>query len=104
MERSKAESFTAYLEAKQRRERSRAAGSASPGTAFTILAALAGNSGQPMPLSELQAASGMSFTSFAEAVKRLQDSGYITLAGAPGSESAQLTVLGNEVAALARPA
>jgi hypothetical protein len=35
----------------------------------------------------------MSFTSFAEAIKRLQDSGYITLLGPPGGESAQLTKL-----------
>jgi hypothetical protein len=35
----------------------------------------------------------MSFTSFAEAIKRLQDSGYITLLGPPAGESAQLTKL-----------
>jgi hypothetical protein len=42
------------------------------GTAFSLLTALAGNFGQPMTLiPDLQAASGMSFNDFAEAVRRL---------------------------------
>ncbi len=57
-----------------------------------------------MPLPDLQASSGFSFTDFAEAIKRLEEMGYITLRGAPGSESAQLTELGVDVASLARPA
>jgi len=57
-----------------------------------------------MSLSDLQAASGMNFTEFAESIKRLQESGYITLSGAPASESAQLTEFGAEVASLARTA
>jgi hypothetical protein len=51
----------------------------------------------------LQAASGMDFASFAEAIKRLRDLGYIAVAGAPGSESAELTKLGKDVAAIAQP-
>jgi len=101
MAQSKAESFTAYLEAKQRARKS---APAAGGTAFSILAVLAGNTGLPMSLTDLQAASGMSFTSFAEAIKRLRDSDYITLSGAPGSEAAQLTKLGAEVASLAESA
>lgn len=104
MAQSKAESFTAYLEAKQRARKEKESAPAAGGTAFSILAVLAVNTGQPMPLPNLQAASGMSFTSFAEAIKRLQESGYITVTGAPGSEAAQLTALGRDVAALARPA
>ena len=77
---SKAESFTAYLEAKQL-------------GAKALAAPVAGGT-----------ASGMSFTSFAEAIKRLQDSGYITLNGPPGVESAQLTPLGADVASLAASA
>jgi len=56
-----------------------------------------------MPLSELQAASGMNFTSFAEAIERLRDSDYNAVAGAPGSESADLTKLGKDGVAIARP-
>ena len=102
-EQSKADSFTAYLEAKRRRRQEKAAQPGSGGTAFSILAVLGENEGW-MPLGDLQAASGMSFTSFAEAIKRLRDSDYLTLSGAPGSESAELTRLGREVASLARPA
>lgn len=100
MAQSKADSFTAYLEAKQRAKKSATAG----GTALSILSVLAGNAGQPMSLTDLQAGSGMNFTSFAEAIKRLRDSDYITLTGAPGSESAELTKMGTEVASLAQPA
>jgi hypothetical protein len=104
MAQSKAESFTAYLEAKQQRKRAEPPQQTGGGTALSILAVLAGSGRDATPLPDLQAASGMSFTDFAEAVKRLQDSGYLTIAGAPGSETAQLTKLGQDVAALARPA
>lgn len=53
---------------------------------------------------DLQAASGMTFTGFADAIKHLQASGYIALVGDPGSELAQLTEIGSQVAALAEPA
>ena len=102
MERSKAESFTAYLEEKQRQERAKSAATATSGTAMSILAALTG--GRHMALTELQAASGMSFADFAEALKRLQNSGYLTISGEPGREVAELTRLGEDVAELARPA
>ena len=57
-----------------------------------------------MLLADLRAASDMTFTDFAESVGRLKDSGYITINGVPGSESAELTKLGAEVGSLARPA
>ena len=99
MERSKAESFTVYLKEKQRLERATAP--ATGGTAMSILAALAG--GSHMALTELQSASGMSFADFAEAIQRLQNSGYLILSGDPGREVAELTRLGEDVAQLARP-
>jgi hypothetical protein len=102
MAQSKAESFTAYLEAKQRWERQKH--TPGGGTAFSILTALADSAEHPMLWPALQAAVGMSFATFAGAVKRLLESGYITLTGAPGSEVARLTVLGADVADLARRA
>ena len=102
MAQSKADSFTAYLEAKQRAEKAKQSPPASAGgTALSILAVLAGNAGLPMPLvPDLQTASGMTFSGFADAIKRLQETGYITLVGPPGSEVAQLTNLGAQVAPL----
>jgi hypothetical protein len=46
---------------------------------------------------------GMSFSSFAEAIKRLRDSDHVAKVGAPGNETAQLTKLGTEVASPAEP-
>jgi predicted transcriptional regulator len=100
MERSKADSFTAFLEAQQRLRSS--AQRASGGTAFTLLLKLAEAPSQQMPVTELMAASGMSFADFAEALKSLGDSGYLTLAGTPGNEVTSLTKLGEDVARLAR--
>jgi hypothetical protein len=97
-------SFTTYLREMQRWEKEKQSAPVAPGTAFSVLALLAENAGVPKPLSDLQAASGMGFTEFAAAIKRLQESGYMTIAGAPASESAQLTELGADVASLVRPA
>jgi hypothetical protein len=100
-----ANSFTTYLEEKQRWEREKQAAPVGAGTAFSVLAVLGASAGQSMPLMpDLQAASRMDFANFADAIKRLQAMGYIILAGAPGNESAQLTELGADVAALARTA
>ena len=105
MERSKAESFTAYLEAGRKSEReARVAPAQSGGNALTLLAALALDGRGVMLLSDLQQASGMSFFQFSEAVKRLVETGYLTVKGDPGSESAVITKLGAEVAELVRPA
>ena len=57
-----------------------------------------------MPLAELQEACGMNFLDFSQSLKRLADTGYLTVNGAPGSEAAELTKLGADVAELARPA
>ncbi len=102
MERSKAESFTAYLEYKQRQDAQRAP-RAGGGTSLAILGSLAEARDRRMGLTDLQAASGMSFADFAESIKRLQESGYLTVSGEPGRETAELTRLGADVAELARP-
>jgi DNA-binding IclR family transcriptional regulator len=102
MERSKADSFSAYLQEKQRLEKATRSASAAGGTALALLGALAEASDRRMTLAELQAASGMTFGGFAEALKRLQASGYLTVSGAPGKETAELTRLGEDVAELAR--
>jgi DNA-binding transcriptional ArsR family regulator len=101
MERSKADSFTAYLEARQR-DRAAPAAPASGGTSLSLLAALAGAPRGAMTMAELQQAGGMSFDSFSQSIKRLEDTGYLTVSGQPGSETAQLTKLGSDVAELAR--
>jgi len=103
MERSKADSFTAYLEYKQRLDKQQRSAPATGGTAFSILEVLAGNAGQGMTAPELQAASGMSLLDFAEALKRLRDSGYVTVSGDPGHEIVELTRLGADTASLVRP-
>lgn len=101
MGQSKAESFTAYLEEKQRLEKQRSAPAAG-GSALALLSELAAAPGRQLTLPELQAASGMSFVDFSQALKRLADSGYLTVSGQPGRESAQLTNLGADVADLVR--
>lgn len=104
MERSKAESFIPYLEAKQKSEReARNAPRSGGGTAFSVLVALAEGPQGAMALSDLQQASGLSFFEFTESLKRLMGTGYLTVAGEPGRETASLTKLGAEVADLARP-
>jgi hypothetical protein len=94
-----ADSFTAYLEAKQRLKPS-----PPPATGATPLSLLfkLEESGQ-MPLAELQSASGMAFGEFASAVSDLGKSGYLEVSGDPGHEVAKLTSLGENVASLARP-
>jgi hypothetical protein len=83
MERSKAESFTAYLEAKQRMERSER-------VELSIRGSLSEAPSGRMALVELQAASGMRFVDFAEALKRVQASGHLNVIGVPGREMVEL--------------
>jgi predicted transcriptional regulator len=104
MQRPKADSFTTFLEAQERLKSS--AASARPvmgGTPLTLLFTLAEAPELQMRVTDLMAASGMSFTDFAEALKSLKDSGYLTLSGPPSSEAATLTKLGEDVARLAQP-
>jgi len=102
MERSKADSFTAFLKEKQRLKSMRQP-QQQGATPLTLLNVLAEAPQQQMLVQELQAASGMSFTGFAEALKALQESGYLALSGPPGGETAVLAPLGLNVAGLARP-
>ena len=102
MERSKADSFTAFLQEKQRLK-STSQPLAQGATPLTLLKVLADAPQQQMPVQDIQAASGMSFSAFAEALKALQESGYLAVSGPPGGESAVLTPLGVDVAGLARP-
>lgn len=104
MERSKADSFTAYLEAKQRLKATVAVHSGAGSTPLSLLFTLADAPLAEMRLAELQAASGMPFEEFAGAVKDLSASGYLTVAGPPGSEIVILTARGRDVSRLARPA
>jgi DNA-binding MarR family transcriptional regulator len=108
MERSKADSFTAFLEAKQRlKAKTEAATStAQPGgnTPLSLLFKLADSSRPGMKLSDLEAESGMPFATFADTIKSLGDSGYLTVVGSPGNEIVTITALGQEVSRLARPA
>ncbi len=96
---SKAESFSAYLEAW---ERSKPNPPASSGTALAVLHALAGSDQMRMPVKDLMTVSSMTFTDFADCLKNLQQSGYLTLSGPPGAEVARLTPLGEDVSRLAR--
>jgi hypothetical protein len=100
VERAKADSFTAYLEAKQRLQPS--APAATGATPLSLLFKVA-EAGQT-PLAELQAASRMPFGEFAAALKNLSNSDYLTVSSAPGHEVASLTTLGEDVSRLARPA
>jgi predicted transcriptional regulator len=100
MERPKADSFTAFLEAQQRLQSSEQ--SVVDITPLTLLFKLAEAPNLKMPVTELMAASGMSFTDFAEALKSLNESGYVTLAGPPSNEVASLTKLGEGASHLAR--
>ncbi|MFN0104318.1 MAG: hypothetical protein ACKV2U_19805 [Bryobacteraceae bacterium] len=102
MEPSKADSFTAFLQEKQRLKAMRQ--TPQPGASpLTLLQVLADAPGRQMPVQEVQAAAGMSFIGFAEALNGLKESGYLTLIGPPGGESAVLTALGADVARLSRP-
>src|SRR5438552_4065799 len=104
MERSAMTSFIPYLEAKQRSEREkRNAPQSSGGTALSVLFALATGPQGAMALTDLQQTSGMTFFEFSECLKRLVATGYLSVAGEPGHETASITKLGAEVAALARP-
>jgi hypothetical protein len=52
------------------------------------------------PLNVLQAASGLTFSEFADAVKWLQEAEFISVSGAPGQEVVSLTASGRTLGAL----
>jgi hypothetical protein len=96
---SKADSFSAYLEAKQRMKSS---APASGGTSLAVLSTLANADHQQMAVKDLMVISGMPLTDFADALKGLKESGYLTLSGPPDTEVAKLTTLGQDVTRLSR--
>ena len=105
MERSKSDALLFYLQASEKARQMRSGPTpGAGGTALSVLMALAAEPRGVMALTDLQQASGMGFLEFSEAMKRLVGTGYLTVSGQPGAETAQLTRLGEEVADLARPA
>jgi DNA-binding IclR family transcriptional regulator len=102
MERSKPDALMTWLEWRKKDRAARRPVTA--GTAFSVLAALADVPQGAVALSDLQQASGMSFFDFSQALGHLVETGYVTVGGQPGSETAQLTKIGAEVAEAARPA
>lgn len=96
---SKADSFSAYLEAKQRMKSS---APTSSGTSLGLLNVLANAEQQQMAVKDLMDLSRMSLTDFADALKSLKESGYLTLSGPPDAEVARLTTLGQDVTRLSR--
>ncbi|MEK7404305.1 MAG: hypothetical protein AAB225_04285 [Acidobacteriota bacterium] len=101
-EERKVGSFSAFLEARQKRERSQ---QPAPRTSpIALLSILAGTDGRELPVSDLMTQSGMEFMEYAEALKNLRGAGFVDLAGQPGAEVVKLTPRGEETAALARSA
>jgi len=68
-----------------------------------LLNALAAADQKQMAVKDLMTVSGMAITDFADALKSLQKSGYLTLSRPLSAEVATLTPLGEEVSRLARP-
>ena len=101
-DKAKAGSFSAFLEAEQKRERRRQA--PTKGSAIGLLGILADVKDKELPVAELISKGGMGFVECAEALKSLETAGLIVLSGGAGDEVARLTSKGEEVALLSRPA
>ncbi len=101
-QKTKAGSFSAFLEARQRRERSRQV--PSKVSAISLLGILAETEANELPVAELMSKSGMGFVEYAEALKSLEAAGLIAMSGAAGAEEVRLTSKGEEVVTLSRPA
>lgn len=83
-------------------KRTKSATHAAPtGTPLSLMSLLEKAENKTMPLTELMAASGMAFPDFAEAMKSLHQSGYVTLSGPP-AETVALTAQGEQVCGLLR--
>ena len=104
MERPKAGSFSTFLEEGQRLKSNANSMNAAPEPApLTLVFKLAAVVNGQMKTSELKVASRMSVSGFADALKSLAESGYITISGPQNEEVAILTKMGEDVARLARP-
>ena len=93
-------SFLPFLEAENRRAEQQRA-KASP---LTLLEILVRQSGQALPIFDLQGQSGMDPSRYAEALKSLRGAGFIAIEGEALEQSVRLTDRGAEVARLAQPA
>jgi predicted transcriptional regulator len=94
---SKAGTFNAYLEYAQRG--SSDAGTRPSGLA-TLLSVLTQFPEDGAPMGTLADLSGMSAQAFREILKKLADSGFIEISGAPLSETVKITSKGREVVTL----
>jgi predicted transcriptional regulator len=94
--------FLPYLEASERRNSP--VPSDAPASPLSLLAILARQSKQSLPLFDLQTLSGMQPSRYAEALKSLKDAGFITIEGEAPEQTVQLTASGAQVVQLARPA
>ncbi|MCP5110063.1 MAG: hypothetical protein GY953_04435 [bacterium] len=100
MEKQRIGSFTAYLEEKQRLQRSRQP--ASKVSAINLLPILAAAEGKELPVSELMSRSGLGFGDFSKAYVSLETAGLIELDSGSGEEVIRLTAKGEEIAAVAQ--
>jgi DNA-binding MarR family transcriptional regulator len=95
---SKAESFSAYLGAW---EKSKSSAADASGSRLALLQVLAAADQKQMAVNDLLTASGMGITDFAENLKNLEQSGYLTRSGSASAEIVKLTPLGEDVSRLA---
>jgi predicted transcriptional regulator len=98
---TRAGSFTAYMEAELKRQQTPRARSGAP--ALSLLGVLAGAEDKQLPVTELMSKSGMEFLDYAEALKSLEAAGMIDLDRTTPQEFVSLTPKGQEVALLSRP-
>jgi hypothetical protein len=84
-------SFAPYLEYAQRKKQAPRPSVASP---ITLLAILARQSQQSLPLADLETLSGLDPVGYREALKSLRDAAYITIEGVALAEVVHLTPKG----------
>ena len=94
---TKAGSFSAFLEARQKRERSQQAAALS---ATRLLGILSGETNHELRVSDLWGKSGMDEAVFPEALRSLETAGLIALTGPTFAQIARLTPKGEEIAAI----
>lgn len=88
--------FRPYMEAQKQ--------SSKPVSPLALLEILARQPRQSLPMFDLQAQGGMEPVRYGEALKSLQDAGYITIEGDVPDQAVRLTTNGAGVVRLARPA
>jgi hypothetical protein len=98
----KAGSFLPYLEASRQRQDPAAApsGRVSP---LTLLAILARQAQHSLPMFDLQTLGGMEAQRYAEALKRVKDSGWVEISGDAPEQVVKLTDSGLKVVEANKP-